>query len=156
MAEIRRTADHSIRFNPKNYRQQAGDPFLATLNALAGGQRVKLLFDGTQGTWERYRGGAPRLRPIDHAARSSWQATAHRIGDWFPLELAPEGQPPPPGPAMRTPVSKPPKMRTGVLRPPDHATGKLAFAPTKPYQGDPVLCLGLDLAWWGGSSDDPD
>jgi hypothetical protein len=156
MAEIRRTADHSIWFNSRNYRQQAGDPLLGTLNALAGGQRIALLFDGARGTWERYREGALALRPIDHAARSAWHATADRIGEWFRLEMASDGQLSPTGPTMSAKVSKPSKMRTGEPRPPDDAAGAVAFVPTKAYQCGPALCLGLDLAWWGGSTDDPD
>src|ERR1035437_2406710 len=156
MAEIRRTADHSIWFTPKNYRQQAGDPLLATLNALVGGEQVALLFDSVRGTWERFREGALALRPVDHGAKSSWQATAQRIGDWFPLELTPEGQPSAPGAAMLTSVSKFPRMRTVAPGRPVDVTGEVVFTPTKPYHGDLVLCLGLDLAWWGGSSDDPD
>jgi len=156
MAEIRRTADHSIWFTAKNYREQAGDPLLATLNALAGGEQIALLFDGVRGRWERFRKGALAIRPANHSAKSSWQATAQRIGDWFPLDLAPVGQPSAPGAAMLTSVSKFPSTRTAVLERPVDVTGEVVFTPTKSYQGDLVLCLGLDLAWWGGSSGDPD
>src|SRR5258706_9931148 len=103
MAEVRRTRDHSIWFNSRNYRQRSNEGLLESLNALQGGQQIALVFNGVLGIWARYTDGQVALRPVDSAARQSWQLTADRGGNWFPLALHPDKQPSPPTPPASDP-----------------------------------------------------
>jgi hypothetical protein len=160
MAEVRRTGDHSIWFNSRNYRQQSDEALLESLNALQGGQQIALIFNGVRGIWARYTNGQVALRAVGQAARQSWQLTANRRGNWFPLALPPDEEPSPPAPPDSASDTLP-RPDVGLPRPaidPANQARKITFHPTKRYARDSgsILCLGLDMAWCGGRRADPD
>lgn len=150
MAEIRRTRDHSIWFNSGNFRETSDEPLLETLSALSGGQQIDLLLNGARGVWVRYHGGQLALRPADESALESWAATADLWGEWFSIALPSQGLSSPPINAEKLlPRLGPPQRRTDRTA----QTQTIPILPTKPYTrtNRAVLCIGLDLAWWGGS-----
>src|SRR5947208_12920272 len=90
MAEIYRTPDPNIWFNPGNFRQLPGETIAQALNSLKAGQAINLLVNGQAGTWIRFAGNPPAmgLRATNAAVRQLW--TTINIGTWVSIDLAPQ------------------------------------------------------------------
>ncbi|HEY8750769.1 MAG TPA: hypothetical protein VIM11_22485 [Tepidisphaeraceae bacterium] len=154
MAQIRRTVDHSIWFNATNFQQQPNEGILEYFSTLAAGQQVVVELNGhPAGTWARYNGGAFALKSIDNAAEQAWDAIpVTNPLTWVQIALGNVGVPNPAGPNLAAgPVVLPVAQAVGGAATPN-------FEHTNDYVASPdgVLCIGLDLAWWGGSRNDPD
>jgi hypothetical protein len=88
MAQVHRTNDPNLWFNPKNFRETPGEGVLAVLSALQARQKIWLLVNGTQTLWTRFAGGALALSADgDAGARQTWNAIAP--GTWVTLTVAP-------------------------------------------------------------------
>ncbi len=85
MAQVRRTRDPNIWFNPNNFQEAPGEGALAALTALQDGQVIALLLNGVQTQWARFAGGAPALRAADAIARQTWAAIP--VDNWVPLVI---------------------------------------------------------------------
>lgn len=165
MAKIYRTADFAIWFNDHNYKGEFD--ILQKLRGLRGNETVVLTVDGVGGTWARFNGGALALRPFDQAARRSWEMTKLRKGQWIEISVAGSE-------VLQVERNYLPKLPSELWKSPEgseespaspspvkeraFAPCRSRFVPTKRYeQGSaPTLCIGLDLAWWGGSQREPD
>lgn len=89
MAQVHRTRDPNIWFNPANYQEAPGEGTLAALLALQAGQTITLLLNGVQTLWARFAGGALALKVADAVARQTWDGIAP--GTWVPLVIVQGG-----------------------------------------------------------------
>ena len=85
MAEVHKTRDPNIWFNPDNFRDVPGERALTALTALEPNQTVSLLLNGTRTRWARFAGGAPALKASDAIAKQVWNAILP--GSWVTLVI---------------------------------------------------------------------
>jgi hypothetical protein len=115
MAEAHRTPDHSLWFNPANFREAPEGGVLTALTTLSGGQTVSLLLNGKRTLWARFANGSPAMRAADAVARQTWDAIP--VGSWVTVILAagPENVlPPPTGQPTVLPTRHPPLAQGAI------------------------------------------
>jgi hypothetical protein len=134
MASLTRSRDHSIWF--KHIDDPDGDvlPLLITLQP---GQSVVLEVGGAQGVWARFNAQndgkvPPGLKCADDNARRIWNSLS--VGASVPLELVCAAAPVMPAQQAASPSGK--------------VESALPTVPRQPEQE--ALCIGVDVAWWGG------
>lgn len=116
-----------------------GDELLAALVQMEPGTRIMLRVHGHLGVWERMaasRAGAPTpgIKAGDENTRGHWLAIPE--GQMVQLDLAEDA----------------PAARAAEI-----AEDQIDLVPVEVGQPIlPTLCIGLDVAWWGGSRADPD
>lgn len=145
MPTIKRT-DDALWFS--HVHGQGGVAMQAALDALAPGQRIQLVINGVAGTWERsanYHGDpngtrTRSLKPADAPTRVAWSALPR--GVHVPLALGAVG------PAGPVPVA--PAGLVQAAGASTHPEFQSALGPNTKRPNGPTLCIGVDVAWWGG------
>jgi hypothetical protein len=142
MPHIIRSRDHSIWL--KHIIDPQGD-LLATLRALEPGQAVVLRLGQQEGLWRRFQRGkdgkqAEALNCADDRAKTIWDAIPSD-GSSVEISLVRIGEIDTAQPIRR-------RTRSGLAE----KNVNLTFTPASSRLEGDVLCIGIDIAWWGGQA----
>ena len=145
MPRITPSRDHSIWLNHIIHPQ---GELLGTLRGVKPRELVVLSLDGERGTWRRYKqpteGPCPEgFIPHDENAKTIWKRLQERGTQVEITFVSSLGPPADPAPSVKKPRGRR-KPKPAVRVPPWVSAGG-------PIQGN-VLCLGIDVAWWGGQA----
>lgn len=142
MPHIIRSRDHSIWL--KHIIDPQGD-LLATLRGLEPGQAVVLRLNQEEGIWRRFQRGKNGTQPeglncADERAKTIWDAIP---SDGSAVELS----------LVRTePIETSQPARRRSKSRPTKKKADLDFTRAASRLDGNVLCIGIDIAWWGGQS----
>lgn len=144
MPQITRSRDHSIWF--KHIDDSQGD-LLATLRQLAPGQFVVMRVANREGLWRRFQRGKNGAIPealtcADDRARAIWAAIP-QDGLSVDITLVEVVSFDSTLPTLQ-PSRRPTTRRSGDKK------ALPGFVPAAGRLEGDVLCLGIDIAWWGG------
>jgi len=139
MPQLIRSKNHSIWF--RHIDDPQGD-LLRELRRLEPGQAVVLQIGGREGVWRRFNQGAKGRTPealscANDRATSVWNSLPV---DGVPVDVLLVRVEPP---SAQTQVKRKSRSRR-------KATGRPGFTPACSHLAKDVLCIGIDVAWWGG------
>jgi hypothetical protein len=139
--------DHSLWFA---HIRPEGDELIDQLDTLQPNQAAFLKIDGQEGQWRRFasdvKGNAHRaMRPYDAQAKQAW-ADAQQKGEAVQIELCSICD----EDSESISTSVPARARAGRTNRPEAIKWTTAGCGV---EGD-VLCVGVDVAWWGGQEGD--
>ncbi len=141
MPRIARSRDHSIWF--KHIVDPQGD-LLSVLRGLEPGQTVVLRLEEQEGRWRRFQEAKDGKKPealncADDKAKAIWAAIP---SDGSSVDIS----------LVRVePIAATQPAQLSKKRP-TKKNAELVFTPAARRLDGDVLCIGIDIAWWGGQS----